>query len=995
MGSGTGDYYAPTEALASGGSLRQGTTSPLSSPWSTTTQGGDIQGYGGDLSTLAIFALTGVPIDPQTLQEIINGLVQLGEWIAGLFQGVPNSAKTQGAGQIMASANDPISRWIGLQLVRGAQQGRVLSEGNWPQNFGGRILAMGGAMMTFANREPPANFWQGRNTPTSSVTQFSDPPRQFRALNLPPPTGAPYNTDVTIDGFFAQDILAAADYKAKFGYDIPTPVQLQQFLNDKGGIQWDNSQVQLNVLHRMIDDFLNQWIQSYQKWLSQQPVNPTPTGPDPCFGTEPIPCPPTPTTKGDQISDLISGEMTYLYFIAVALQQLSAAAQSPAEQVCCANINSSIQTVANALRDLQASLSSELGNPIDFTGLQNSILTLNGEISTFPALWNSLGTATQSGLLMITEAIKNINVNVDNSGIVDQLKAWNALNDIPDTVLQAIKATNAIPPQFVPLMQGAPWPIIEALLGAAGLLSSPTDLAKLVSGDSSDLTGPSKQVWDDVVRAFPAYFAAGKAFVNADAGSVTAFITAAFSKYLTANDKVLEPLTTGLLGALKAQLTPPPGYAPAIGALGVDPNAAVASATGIALSAAVAAWIAQGLGAANGSNLKRITELIAGAIGWEQLRDVQIGPLVRNGIGAAAEMNARKTMRQWLPSAGEILNLYARGLISQLNAEGLLPYWGVQDESFSTLEAAAYHGLQPRQLIRAFESGLFTTSDLKDELTFSGMRPASQARMLLLAPYLASNTERNEYKAALQTAFEENVIDAPTFESSLSSAEHDTNGVGLREKAAAVKAALRHIAVMEKGFTDLYTNGFTDLPTYQANLSTLGTPSTWVTLKVLEANNRMVLTQKRELQQEQRTLQRQTIAAERKTAIENYKAGNIDLPALEAALVLTGTDPVQAAAFGALAAAQLTGTQSWQYGLLLTPAAKTLLKQRVADLTDQRKREMIDGTTFIQALQQLNLPEPWQNALLAHANALITPKSDALLTNVELGQGPSQRRGTV
>lgn len=987
------DYFAPPEAQQDTGSLRTGATGEALNPWEPTSGGSDLQGQAVDLGSALLTAFTGVPISPQELQALIDGITAFANWIAGFFEGVPNSAKTMGAGQIAANEQDSLTRWIGLNLMRGANQNRTLSEPNWPQNFGGRILAMGGAMISFVNREPPSNYWRVHNTAAASVTRFSDPPRQFKLQSLPPPNGAPYNANITIDGFFAQNVLSASDYQLKYGYQIPTAIQIAQFLKSGKAPLWDDGNVKLSQLHNMIDDFLNEWTTSYQQWLAQQPTTPPGTPVDPCFGTQGPPCPPAPDNKGDQLTDLISGEMTYLYFIAVALQQLATAAQSPADQVCCANINASIQAVSTALRNIQNELNSDLNTPIDFTGLQNSILTLNSTVASFPPLWNSLGTATQTGLMQIATAIKSINVTVDNQAIVDALNKLWAQGDVPDTILQQFKADKLVPDAYAPFLQGMPWPALHAILKALAFFSPPIGAVEKWLNDPDDANAADRARIADIKWLASTMWRELTGVAGIPAGDFSKQLQVIFSKFLSANDPILEPLITPLINSVKQLLLPPAGYSPGIGDIGVDSDKSTVATTGVALTAALAAWGASYGGIDAGESLTRMAEIFAGAVGWEHLRDVDIGPLVRNGIGAVADLNAKKTFRQWNPSIGETLNLYARGIITKLNAEQILPYSAVPDGSMPFLEAAAFHGLQPRQLIRAFESGLFTNADLTDEMTFSGMRPASQARMLLLAPYLASNTERNEYKSAIVKAFEAGHMDQPTFSSSLADAEHNTDPASLRFRAASVNHATSFINELRNAYQALFINGFIDQPTYQADLTSLGIPSANVAQEVTLAVLKKQLIDSRFAQSQERTLERQTIAIERRTALENYKSGNLNLAGLEAALIATGTDAIQAAAFGALADAQLQGTQSWQYGLQVTPQQKQLLIARVADLTDQRKREMIDGTFFIQQLQALNLPEEWQNALLARANALITPKSDALLSTVETGKGPSQRRG--
>lgn len=245
-----------------------------------TGGGQDLEGYGLDLASLLIFAFTGIPIPPAVLRVLLDGVIKLVTWIAGFFIGVPQQAKTVGVGQQLVHQTDPIAHWIGLNLIQAGAQGRVLSEGNWPLNFGGRLLAMGGSLITLANREPPGQWWHVRDTPAVDVARFNDDPRQFRLGPVPPPKGAPYTRSVIIDGFFAQPVLDPEAYKAKWGFDQPTPYELQQFLDAKRGILWDNQKVKLGRLFQMRLDFLDLWINAYREWLKSNP-QPEPGQPPP------------------------------------------------------------------------------------------------------------------------------------------------------------------------------------------------------------------------------------------------------------------------------------------------------------------------------------------------------------------------------------------------------------------------------------------------------------------------------------------------------------------------------------------------------------------------------------------------------------------------------------------------------------------------------------------------------------------------------------------
>lgn len=976
-------FYSPPEAdIETGGSLR-GVAGANLNPFSPTDSNNSLSNWLFGTSDQWKRFLTSANILASTIQIFIEQLTSFVQWLTGQFQGVPEEAKTAGTGYQMTLHKNPITPFLGGNLVAGAAKGLALSDGNYPHNFGARFIANAGAMIEFCNSAPPGSPWVVRNTPQSSIQQFGAPPLQYRINRVPPPPNAPYSDTVTIDGIFTEFIRTASDYQNQFGFPPPTGSQIAEFLNDTGGVlQFDPRATGNSMLSQRIS-FLQLWVSQYAQWLKDNAPGPTGPIPNPCQLPADPPCPPIGTTSGDQLTQLITAIAPYLYYITNNLTAIANAANSPQDALCCANIVAAVKSVTTQIASLQAELTAAPATPIDLTQIIYELTQIATGIQNSGANINALASNLAAPLELIRTAILDASGGTDVSGIVDQLKQWNANNIIPAAVTNQAVKDGIIPPQYSQLFSDKPADFVRVVIDLLAMLSSPIDMAKLTTGDSSSLSGGEKRIYDDEVRKHPAVFNALKGVVGLDAATLTAVIQSAFKKYLTANDTVVEPVLSGLLGALKSQLLPPAGTVTLLSQIGVNPDAPVASATGIALSAAIAAWVASGFGIEGGETLTKMVELIAGAIGFEELREVQIGPLVRNGIGAVAEMNAKKIFRQWLPGIGELQSLYARGMLTQAGLEGVLALHGVETGFFTSLELTAYHGLQPRQLIRAFESGLFTNADLTDEMTFSGMRPASQQRMLALAPYLATASQRSKFISAVEEAYTVGFMNLTTFQQYLANAEHITDAHELDTQAAQIKRGIANTLALEKSYTDLFVNGFTNEAAYRANLAGMGMDPNQISALAAIAENRQTLLLQRQQAAAEKVLERETAAIERRAALENFKRGNLTTATLAIALLATGLTATQAAAWTNLATLQQAGADTWVYGVRLTSSAAQLLRDRVAALTDQRKRELIDGTAYIKALQALNITEPFQNALLARANAQITPKKDAFATPVE------------
>lgn len=919
------------------------------------------------------------------IQVIVEWFQSFIGWLKGQFEGVPQSAKTLGTGAQLAHCKDPIAQFIGAQLIAGAEQGRVLSESNWPRNFGGRVLAHGGALIEFVNLEPPCAYWKVRDTPVRSISLFNDPPRQFRIGPVPPPANAPYSQPVVVGGFFSARVRSAADYKAQFGFDIPSPEQLKRFLMSQNSLRWDDARVIDARLADMRSMFLNLWQQQWQQWLLTNSYPPPGPMPDPCGLPEDPPCPPPTTNQGDQLTDQIGADSMYLYYIARGLQRIAAVAQQPPDETCCNQIVLRLAQLGQALSVIGGAVNNIQPATVDLSGVVAALGQLATAMASWPALWQAVADLLGGKLDNIANSVNAVASSADPSGIVQELKKSNELADVPADVLSQMIDDKIIPAQYAQFLQGSAWSTVLSVLRAAAGFSNRTAMAKLFGGDDSELSAGTKKAYDDIRRTAPALFNTTKDLLAGDTNLFSEELRKGFSKFLSAEDKVFEPIVKPLVDAIAAQLKPAAGAKMHIGNVSVDPDAPVSSATGVALTAALMAWAMSFAGIDEGESLKKIVELIAAAIGFEELRDVAIGPLIRHGIAAVADMKARATFRQHLPGAGEVASWQARGLMTPAGADYLLNLNGVADELKPQTLAAGTHGMQARQLIRLIETGLFTNDDLTNELIFSGMRAESQYRTLLAAPYLATQTQRAALRSAIEASYEAGLLTDGDLTSFMDSAEHNTDRNALILAAMQGKKHLALAKELEASYTALHEGGISDQPTYRAQLEGLGFQPDKVNALIAVAEAKLTVTAKRQADAAQRVLVRETAAAERKAAIENFKRGTIDTAALAAALIATGLTAVQAAAWTDLAVLQKAGAQRWIYGLMKTPAEATLLAQRVSALLDQRRRELIVGSQLVKALQDLGIPSNYQNALLARANATITPKKDAFVTAVGTG----------
>ena len=301
---------------------------------------------------------------------------------------------------------------------------------------------------------------------------------------------------------------------------------------------------------------------------------------------------------------------------------------------------------------------------------------------------------------------------------------------------------------------------------------------------------------------------------------------------------------------------------------------------------------------------------------------------------------------------------------------------------FPVIAKAQFRGLNPRQMLRLIETGLFSGAEIADELTFAAMRPVSQHRMLVAAPFLATASERSSLRATIENAAVAGLLSDAEVRSRLDDAETSTDRDSLILAKVHLQQLIQEAKDFETEYVTLFTAGIDDDATLRANLAGIGLQPWKVNTSAAKAEARSNATIQRTNIREARALQRATETKERAAAVKAFTTGTIGEAALAAALLATGLTAVQAAAWETLAVLQKGGALRELYGLQLSPQAATVLRERVTALTDQRKRLQITDSQFVDALKALKIPPSNINALRAAADATISPKSSAVVIPV-------------
>jgi hypothetical protein len=360
-------------------------------------------------------------------------------------------------------------------------------------------------------------------------------------------------------------------------------------------------------------------------------------------------------------------------------------------------------------------------------------------------------------------------------------------------------------------------------------------------------------------------------------------------------------------------------------------------------------------------------------------------PLYSNAFGKSAEYYYRGKFKPDYPDETDAVLWHARGLLTEQQLKDIFEVSGLKKIYEPAFLTSAYRGISPFVMIRLLETGVFTEAQTRDELTFGGLRPQSQNNMIAAGAYLAAEPYRAQCRAGLEAQYAAGILSEAEMIDQLDALRNTNDPDVLMVRRANILKTTAIFKEYETAYHDLAKAGVIDEQTYISDLNTLGLQPDQLSAKAAVLDAELKAAGLRQAQAAERALERQTLAIERKTAMQNYKSGVIDAAGLAVALAATGLTPIQVAAWTDFAVLQAKGSVRYLYGIQVTPAQAQELRGRVAAIMDQRKKLLLDDQQFLAQLSALNIPDTYQNYLLAQAAALTTPKSQITYVPVSTG----------
>jgi hypothetical protein len=907
--------------------------------------GGDIQ-LSGDISSQAILEgllalygvleLAGILPDPIALLE-------------SLFAGRPREQATIQVAQRLLLAQNPAPKILGIELLRALKQfDLVISATGSGREILNAFAAQFTANLT-AQGVPLTRAQTILTNAYSTAAQAGEP--------LEPELKAPLAQGLALYG--------PASFAATYAQG-----ELAAFNNHLTGQAYNNYVLKYVLTNQPLSDIENISIQNTAQ--NTPPPGgttiPTPTPqptPTPTPAPQPGPYPFSgPDPDGDEITDDLCLQLgTYFQQLQQALQGAAGGGGGGAT-VDLTAVVSALGNMVTALGTIALNISELTGGsstPVDLTPVVGPLTNLVTAVQAMtPAAPIDL-TAIITALNQIAAKIP-ANGGTDVSGIVQQLTNMVGQGDVDQAIFNALQAAGLLSGADLQTLQGLKWSdAISYIMSAAPVRAVEKAIARAgttadaVAADIANFAGPGANWVENKVLAG-----------------------------LTIERNAIQAAISAILDTVIGQLQPPGPVSP--GVIGVDPDKILADVVALAVNMKVLTSFIGIFREGAAEQIEHITEVATEILGFEELREVQIGPLISNGIGAVAEIQAKNTFRQAIPGTGELTGWRSRGLMTQAQERALLGYNGVADQLQPIMEQAAYSGMNPRMLLQLIQTNLFTQGDLVDELTFAGVRPASQNRLLTAVPWIATKSERDQLRSALEQAYIAGLLSDPGLTQQLDGLDQNTDRDALVLQRVQLEKQIAFTKELAASYRQEYISNVFTLAQYENFLQGIGLQQDFINTRIAVDQAHVLSIATRKAEAAAAALAKATASVERQAAEKNFMAGNIDQAALAAALVASGLSAVQAVAWTDLAVLRKAGGLRWTYGLQLAPVPAALLRARVSALSDQRKSGVLTDQALFAQLTALGIPQPFLNTIRADANAMIAAKAGAVLIPVDTGQ---------
>jgi hypothetical protein len=678
-----------------------------------------------------------------------------------------------------------------------------------------------------------------------------------------------------------------------------------------------------------------------------------------------LPPPPTPDPNGDELSDCCNATATYLYAIAQAVQNLPGLGGGAQDTACCAQIVGAINSIGASLAAVLNALSPPAGGggaPVDLAPIVEKLGAISDALA-------AAGPDNSANADKIANAIDTLRDALTTPAGVDLTPLWDFLKrETADRFMKPGEMASYVD---------------------AGLISS--DVAQLFSGtysfgvkDGEKLKKVDKTLtWleeqaDSLWRRFLQWLKkigveilniAETEFEALLAGIVDKFsgwfttLKPYFLRVLTVSSDGVEEIPKLVLEAtekllmLEGEITPENSEEAGFRVLGF------AFITGQVLHFAkeIAGKLFWPASSVWDHNAHMAVELL----GYEAIMHELHRNFFPNAFGVAQRYHYQNKFRPLFPNDGIAAQMFARRKIDRATLDKLVGFAGLHQTYVAPRVDIAYRPLQPRAISAMIADTPFDRDKMREVLQDAGYTDAHVEFMLDLLAYNSTKNLRNSYISQVESGYAHGIVSDDELSAAVDEAGWSAEAKSLVQKTALIRRRQTLASEVETQVTGLVSVGLMDQPTAIQQMEAAGVQEWQANLKATLAETKAVLAQaRRDANAERRAeLMRQRNLTH--AAIAQFQSGAISETALTADLLLIGLDALTAASIVTVQAAIQNGKLKFIYGQLLNPAQAELMRQHVAAIEAQLKKQLTTIPIARAELTGLNIPAQEVKELLA------------------------------
>lgn len=358
--------------------------------------------------------------------------------------------------------------------------------------------------------------------------------------------------------------------------------------------------------------------------------------------------------------------------------------------------------------------------------------------------------------------------------------------------------------------------------------------------------------------------------------------------------------------------------------------------------------------------------------GYDEIVRLWRNPRLQAAIGNLAAYNANAEFLTVAPRAQEARSLLARRLISQTDATKIEGWGGTMTAYQAAQEAEAFRPVPPFLLARAAEAGAIPIATLTRLLQFAGFRDGDISTLetayaaLALAPYQA------QYLSAAVRSTELGTMTPAELTEVLNDIALNQDQQALVQLTVATRKLEQLAELYRKSISEAYRYGQITDDQYVPALEAIGIGAAdaqaHYAIDSIALRGRTALAAAKA----ESRLEASRTRAATQAAVAAYRTGTFDEAALSAALIAAGVDPEIAAFIVTVQTERRAGPLTFIYGREIGRAGALVLKEKVAAVENQYKKQLIDDAAAAAALVTLEIPTANANALLADWAALKT-----------------------